>query len=219
MTIRNIETIIWDWNGTLLNDINHCISSMNILLKKRHLKPLYKKRYLSVFTFPVKDYYARLGFDFQKEPFEIPAEEFIVHYNSGLSQVALFEDVSSTLNFFQQKGLRQYIVSAMKQEALLQSVNERGIADYFERITGIKDNLAFGKNGIANELLKAEGINPQNALFIGDTLHDAEVAAALGIPCILLSRGHQQRQILEASGNLVFASLTDFINWYTKQDI
>ncbi len=217
MTKSNIQTILWDWNGTLLDDINHCIKCMNILLKKRSYEPLSKDKYLSVFTFPVKEYYARLGFDFSKEPFEIPAEEFIVHYSEGLQHVPLFDDAATSLAFFKKLKLKQYIVSAMQQESLLQSVDDKAISGYFEKISGIKDNLAFGKNGIARKLIETEGIIAKNTLFIGDTLHDAEVAAEMGINCVLISQGHQESQVLKQTGNPVFSSLSAMTRWFTEE--
>ena len=69
--------IIWDWNGTLLNDTKLAVESMNKILLKRGLPVLTVERYKHVFTFPVRDYYQSVGFDFDKEPFEIPAMEFI----------------------------------------------------------------------------------------------------------------------------------------------
>lgn len=216
MTTKNIRTILWDWNGTLLNDIHHCIACMNILLQQRNLELLNKDRYLKVFTFPVKDYYSQLGFDFNKEPFEIPAEEFIVHYIKGLKSVPLFDDAAPSLAFFRSLGIKQYIVSAMKHEALVQSVEDRAISGYFEKISGIKDNLAFGKNEIARKLIEAEGIIPENTLFIGDTLHDAEVAAEMGIQCVLISHGHQDLQRLKENGNPVFSSLSAMTQWFAQ---
>ncbi|MCK4288095.1 MAG: HAD hydrolase-like protein, partial [Bacteroidales bacterium] len=62
-----IKTIIWDWNGTLLNDIDICINSINILLEHRNIENLTKEIYKEIFTFPVKDYYSKAGFDFTKE--------------------------------------------------------------------------------------------------------------------------------------------------------
>ena len=217
MNTSHIKTILWDWNGTLLNDVQHCITCMNTLLKQRRLKLLSKERYLSVFTFPVKEYYSHLGFDFSKEPFEVPAEEFIVHYSKGLEHVPLFDDAAAALSFFKNAGLKQFIVSAMEHEALMESISEKGISAYFEKITGIRDNLAFGKNGIAQKLLASEALEPQNTLFIGDTLHDAEVASELGVQCFLISRGHQDPKRLQKTGNPVFSSLSSMTRWFSQQ--
>ena len=64
------ESIIWDWNGTLLNDVGTAIDSINYLLKDRKLSPLTLDRYLEVFTFPVQNYYEQIGFSRQWTPVE-----------------------------------------------------------------------------------------------------------------------------------------------------
>ena len=64
--------IIWDWNGTLLNDTWLCVEGINKSLEKRSLQTITEEIYRKVFSFPVEDYYKRLGFDFKKEPFEVP---------------------------------------------------------------------------------------------------------------------------------------------------
>ena len=210
MLSGKIETILWDWNGTLLNDVDHCIRCMNILLKGRNLKPINKARYLDVFTFPVKSYYKKLGFDFAKEPFEIPAEEFIVHYNNELKQVPLYDDVEETLEFFKSANVKQYIISAMEHNALVKSVKDRGISKYFTIINGISDNLAYGKISMARSLLSRDRINPETTLLVGDSLHDTEVAIELGVRSILIARGHQSRTRLASGKTLVFESLSEF---------
>lgn len=206
---NSFDTIIWDWNGTLLNDLDICIRCMNRLLERREMKLLEKERYREIFTFPVKEYYQAAGFDFQKEAFEIPAEEFIREYNLLLSQATLFDDVISTLEHFRQQQVRQYIVSAMEQKALLQSVNAHGLSAFFGQICGIENNLAHSKVHRAQELIQKENLDPAQVLLIGDTLHDHEVACHLGVEVALISRGHQCHTRLKVNGNVVFASLQE----------
>lgn len=213
MKLSEINTILWDWNGTLLNDMSLCIRSMNRLLKKRKLPSLCTDRYLEIFNFPVKDYYQKLGFDFTHEVFEIPAEEFIVHYNEGISQVPLFEDVCKTLTFFQQNGIRQYIISAMEHNALIESVESRNILHFFEKVRGINDNLAYGKTDLAKKLIREESIDLPGSIFVGDTLHDAEVANEIKVQNVLISRGHQHRNRLIKTGNPVLNSLSEFVEY------
>lgn len=208
--------IIWDWNGTLLNDVDHCIRSMNRLLLKRNLPFLEKQRYLEVFTFPVRNYYLSLGFDFATEPFEIPAEEFVLEYQHGFENVELYEGVERALEFFKNLGKHQYILSAMEHDALIKSVKERNIHVYFNNINGINNNLAYGKTELAKQIIEKNSIDKSKAVWIGDTLHDAEVAHEMGISTILIASGHQSRQRLEKSGHLVLDSLQELVMYFSK---
>ena len=60
MNFDKYDTIIWDWNGTLLNDVDMCINCMNQLLQPRNIALLDHKKYQEVFTFPVQDYYEKM---------------------------------------------------------------------------------------------------------------------------------------------------------------
>jgi len=203
----NKKTILWDWNGTLLDDLEICLNGVNQLLADRSLPLLDKQRYQHIFNFPVREYYVKAGFDFSKEPFEIPAEQFMVHYKTLLHEALLFDDVIEVLDCFCNQGFRQYILSAMEQVALEQSIESRGISQFFTSIYGINNNLAYSKIENGRQLIRDYKINPAEAILIGDTIHDAEVAKDIGIDVILVSRGHQSFQRLQSTGLPVIGNL------------
>ena len=72
--------IIWDWNGTLLNDGWLFVDIMNSILRQRKMDTITLEKYRNIFGFPIKDYYIKLGFDLEKESFEESGMEFIKEY-------------------------------------------------------------------------------------------------------------------------------------------
>ena len=139
------KTLIWDWNGTLLDDIHLCINSINKLLEKRGLETINTKKYREVFSFPVKDYYQNIGFDFSKEDFSIPAHEFIDLYNSNVHLCSLHKNSIKVLEHFKSKGIKQFVLSAMKQDMLEQTLNHQNIIQYFKAVQGLDDHYANSK--------------------------------------------------------------------------
>lgn len=206
-----MQSIIWDWNGTLLNDIELCISSINQLLTKRRLKPLDTNIYREVFSFPVKDYYAAIGFDFNKEDFAIPAREFIDLYDSNVHKCSLHPKAIRVLNHLKSKGKRQFVLSAMKQDMLEKTLKEQGIFDFFEGVAGLGDHYAVSKIERGEQMIAQFGIHKDSATIIGDTIHDFEVAKELGIKCILISNGHQSEKRLKNTGAPVINDLGELI--------
>lgn len=194
------DTIIWDWNGTLLDDLDLSIKAVNVLLKERDLPILTLDRYKDIFGFPVINYYEKAGFDFSKEPFEIPARQYVKLYASGESDLKLFPDVVDTLSFFKDNNYRQIVLSAMKEDNLRKMISNAGITHFFDGIFGIKDNYAREKVSIGKQVVENLNLNPEKCLMIGDTLHDAEVAEQCGFDCILFSGGHVAKQRLETTG-------------------
>lgn len=209
--IDSISGIIWDWNGTLLNDADLAVRTMNQMLEKRGLSLLSVDGYKSVFTFPVKEYYEKIGFDFQKEPFEIPAVEFIDIYNSQVHNCSLHRDTLKVLGYFHSVGVKQYILSAMEQEVLNSCLKHYEIEGFFEFALGLDNIYAASKieNGI--RLIAQQNLDASELVLIGDTVHDFEVATELGCQCVLIADGHQSKEVLQATGALVLDSIAQLL--------
>ena len=199
--------IIWDWNGTLLDDNWLCVEVMNTLLSSRNLPLLTLDSYRDIFDFPVRDYYEKLGFDFDKEPFEIPAHQFIDLFRINLHLAPLQPDTLEILDFFRHSQFQQVILSAMEQEFLVETLVSKGILEYFDIVAGIKNHLGDGKLEMAKKLVERLGKKPGELILIGDTVHDYEVAQGSDIRCILISEGHQSYERLKDLNCLVMKDL------------
>lgn len=193
------NTIIWDWNGTLLNDIDASLNSINPLLEERGLQKHSRESYRNVFGFPVKDYYVKSGFDFDNDDWEKVAHDFVHNFKQELGKAQLFEEVPHILNFLKEIGVGQYILSAMEHNSLMQNVSDKGISGFFRHISGIDNIYADSKEANGQKLLEEFSLDPSKSIFIGDTIHDYEVAESLGIDCALFSGGHQDISRLQAT--------------------
>ena len=212
--MEGVDTIIWDWNGTLLNDVDICIDVINELLVKRNHRLLDKDRYREIFTFPVRDYYADAGFDFSNEPFDKIAIEFIDMYHEKLKRANLFQDVVQVLRSFRENGFRQYMLSAMEHESLIASVKNKGIFDYFHGISGIHDHFAASKIDMAKNFMQESAIEKNRCYLIGDTIHDYEVANELGVRCLQVANGHQSYERLLTTGCDVVTELNATLAYF-----
>ncbi len=210
--VEYIAGIIWDWNGTLLNDMELCVHTINDMLQKRNLHELSFDEYKDVFSFPVKDYYQKIGFDFNTEPFEIPAREFIDNYNCQVDNCSLHENSLTVLNYFQSVGIRQFILSAMKQDTLDQCLEQQKVSHFFEHISGLDNHYAASKLKNGQQMISELNLKASELILIGDTVHDFEVASELGCQCILIANGHQSKQILESTGVLVIDELGQLLH-------
>lgn len=206
---KNKKYIIWDWNGTLLNDAEFCVECMNIVLRKHNIETIDLHKYKKFFTFPVKDYYQAIGFDFTKVDFEEPAMEFIDHYYSNIGKANLHESAADILSFFKEQGIRQFSLSAMEHSQLIISLTSKGIIDYFEEIHGINNHYAHSKLEMGQELMKKLDAPINEILLIGDTIHDFEVASSLGIDCLLVSNGHQSLSKLQTVTDNIISDLSE----------
>ncbi len=201
--------IIWDYNGTLLNDVQFCVAIINEMLDARDLGQITIEKYRELFDFPVKDYYERAGFSFKNESFEKVGTEFIDKYNGISNKIELHAGIADLLKEISNKGIKQSVLSARKKEQLLEELTALKIHPYFEYIYGLDDHYAGGKSEIGKELIKKIDIPGKEILMIGDTSHDYEVAKMLGINIIALSYGHHPLEKLKGRGMPVLHSVKE----------
>lgn len=193
------KIVFWDWNGTLLDDVEFTCGCLNWLLEQHGYPQRYDlAAYREVFGFPIEAYYQRAGFDFSRHPYPVLARRFMDHYNAGMDCCAPFAQAADTLSALAQQGWSQVVLSASRQDYLIEQVSQRGLAGYFTELLGLQDIYGASKVQRGLTWLQSLDIPPERCVMVGDTIHDAEVAKALGAQCVLYTGGHQSRGRLAA---------------------
>jgi phosphoglycolate phosphatase len=212
---NNYKHIIWDWNGTILNDVDLCVDLINWLLQSRNLQTIDINKYRSVFTIPVKNYYANLGFDFEKESFEVLGRIWMNEYEKRKFECRLSEGILEILETISKLGIGQSILSAYSQNTLDELVEHYGLKKYFAHVVGLDNIYAASKLHLGKDLIKKLGNGKGETLLIGDTVHDFDVAKEIGADSILIASGHQCREVLLECGVPVLNSILDLKNFFT----
>lgn len=203
--------IIWDWNGTLFDDVDLCVELISNILEDHKLPRLSKERYKSIFDFPVKKYYEEAGLDFSKESFEVVGEAWMRQYEARKMEGRLSPGAVETLKRIQEHGIGQSILSAYSHHTLVEIVTRHGLAGYFKNIVGLDNIYAASKLDLGKKLMSDLGFAKGETVLIGDTTHDYEVAMEIGADSILLASGHQSKERLLSCGVPVYADLKDFL--------
>ena len=210
--------VIWDWNGTLINDLTLCVDMLNISLKNRGLPLISKEDYKKKFLFPIKTFYESIGFDFSSEDFEIANEEFHVGFESNFKKLALQPYAVETISLVKKLGITQSILSATIQHKLNDQVELFGISHLLDNIVGISNTPSgYGKEFEGKELINSVNILLEDTIIIGDSMLDFDVSKALGISCALVSNGHNNIERLQATGSMTFSYIQEFANWILDQ--
>lgn len=194
-----IDLVFWDWNGTLLDDVEFTRGCLNGLLAQYGYPQRYDlDAYREIFGFPIEDYYRRAGFDFSRDPYPVLAQSFMDRYNAGVDGCASTACAAQTLSALRSMGKRQVILSASRRDYLIEQAAQRGLKGYFTKLLGLSDIYGVSKVQLGLDFMAQSGADPARCVMIGDTDHDAQVAAALGARCILFTGGHQSRRRLES---------------------
>jgi phosphoglycolate phosphatase len=221
-----IRHVIWDFNGTLLDDVACCIGALSTLLAERSLPPITTERYREEFGFPVRDFYLGLGFDLEREDFDALSRTFIDRYLAGLEQARAYQGAHDALRYVAGRSLRQSVLSAMEHTMLGELLARYELHEAMQHVRGLSDLRASSKIDLGRALLGELGMPAEAVVLVGDTLHDFETAAAIGCRSILVAHGHQSRARLEremqrhathGSRPVIVDALSDVVTWLERQ--
>lgn len=197
------KNVVWDWNGTLLDDVAVGHGALKGMLERRGLGTITLQEYKDLFGFPVREFYEGLGFDFSRDDWQEVSQDFVDSYDLLAGGMELNRGVREVLANLQRQGVKQYILSALQEDTLQKMVVDFGIGGYFERVCGADDICADGKVHRGMRMVADCGILAGETLMVGDTLHDAEEAAALGFGCRLFAGGHNSEWRLQEKASVI----------------
>jgi phosphoglycolate phosphatase-like HAD superfamily hydrolase len=203
--------VIWDWNGTLFDDLHIVVESVNASLAELGAPPIDADAYRDLYIRPVHLFYERLlGRALEEAEWHQIDKTFHDAYRLALPRADLALDAVDALEAVADRGWTQSILSMWWHEELVPFVGGRGVARFMRRVDGNHYDAGETKQLHLERHLEKLGIADLGAatfLVVGDALDDAEAAAAAGVACVLYDSGSHHRAELEAAGVPVVESL------------
>ena len=185
--IKKHKTIYWDWNGTLIDDVDLCLEITNSFLKSKNVEPITKDFYLKNFTIPVKTYYESLELERHGVSFEEITESFVTNYMNHRESQKLYDGAVYLLEELSNSGIKQLVLSAAHNDELEFQLNKHEISHHFTEVSGAGDYSAGCKLDRGMALREKHG----PGVMVGDTVHDIEIGKKMGLETIWVSEGHQ----------------------------
>lgn len=206
--------IFLDFNGTILNDVDLCLNLLNEMLIDKEKKPLNIIEYKNVFTFPIKTYYEKAGFDFVGYTYEELADYFVVEYGRrNVTEAFIYHDFIEFINTLRALEYKIILCSASMKTMLLEQLKHFKIDDVFDDVIALSDHFAISKLELTKEYVKNHEIDLSTSYFIGDTTHDAEVGKECGLNVILVERGHQSYDVLKTQNTLIAKDYSEVLKY------
>lgn len=202
------KAIFWDWNGTIIDDVHNALSCVNDMLIRKNKSTITLEQYYLYVETPIIGFYRHILPENELDFREI-SENYHKDYARHLPETALAEGSRELLQELKDCGVKQYIVSANQQDETEMLIKDYGLTVYFDKIVGAANHYADSKEQGARELFNSLSLKTDEVLFVGDTVHDFEVASAIGIKCILVSYGHQGRRLLSRCGGEIVDSIKE----------
>ena len=135
--MNRIEHVVWDWNGTLVDDARLCVDIVNGILSDLSIPTVSIEFYRDNFTFPVSSYYEKIGLPTKGDSFRVISEKFISEYRMRRDSRQLQENARAVMNELADSGIGQSILSAGKLSDLTTFVDELGLSGFLHPITGV----------------------------------------------------------------------------------
>lgn len=206
--------IVWDWNGTIIDDVKLSVEIFNEMCDTCGIAGLDLDEYQRKFKIPVSDFYVEHGFDYNKLDFDKISVYYVEQYNKRRFNCPLHDNVVEIMQFLNESGVSQSILSAYEQNYLRECVQHYDLHKYMDNVFGLDNILAGSKAGLAKSLAERIDAKGNEILMIGDTTHDKDASDAMGADCVFVAKGHNSADRLAKLGVPVFdshAKLLEFI--------
>jgi len=205
-----VAHLVWDWNGTLLDDTALVVAATNATLAGLGGVAISVDDHRRGFARPVADYYARLlGRPVTPDEFALLDEAFHAAYRGGLDGAVLAADARAAMRAW---GGTQSLLSMFFHDDLVALVRRHGLEPWLARVDGLRDHVGGGpKAPHLAAHLAALGVAPGDAVLVGDTVDDADAARAVGARVVLYTGGITDEPRLRATGAPLAGSLLEAV--------
>ncbi|KKK07526.1 HAD family hydrolase [Micromonospora sp. HK10] len=202
--------LVWDWNGTLLDDLDLVVRATNTAFASAGGPAVSAAEHRQRFRRPIADYYAEmLGRVIDDASFGELDRIFHDAYRAGLTSCALAADATDAIAAWPGS---QSLLSMWFHDELVPTVHTYGLTPHFARVDGLRETVGGGhKAGWLAKHLAELGLAGHDVVLIGDSLDDADAAASVGARCVLYTGGLSDPAVLRASGHPTADTLTQAV--------
>ncbi|HLT12064.1 MAG TPA: HAD hydrolase-like protein [Micromonosporaceae bacterium] len=202
--------LVWDWNGTLLDDLAVVVAATNASLATVGGPAITADEHRRDYRRPIADYYAHLlGRPVSEAEFRALDDVFHLSYRTGLSSCRLAVDALDAIAAW--TGT-QSLLSMYFHDELVTAVTRHGLASYLCRVDGLRARVGGGpKAPHLRAHLDALAVDPADCVLIGDSIDDAEAASAVGARVVLYEGGFTHPERLRATGLPVARTLLEAV--------
>ena len=185
------RNLIFDWSGTLVDDMGPVIEATNAVLGKYGIAPYDREGFRRGFRLPYREFYAEILPGISLEELE---SHFRPAFDAAVTPVTVLPHAREKLEWAQARGIRMFVLTSMDADAFLRQLHEFSMQDFFEKTyAGVLD-----KRDLIDFIIETHGLDREETAFVGDMTHDIETARHGGISSIAVLTGYHHAEVLAA---------------------
>ena len=215
-----IKLIAFDWNGTIVNDVQEVLLANNVVLEHYGYAPISLSKYQETFTIPIRDYWKALGFDV--DHFDKIAEEqeklFLANFEPWEEKVQLREGVTDLLKYIDEQQVRRIVFSNHIVPHIEKQIKRLNLDQYFEKVLarplyGREHQHKRFKEDFLYNFIEENKLAPSEVMVVGDTTEEIDIGKKFGYTTVAITEGHHSTERLKKSNPdyLVFSDLSQII--------
>jgi phosphoglycolate phosphatase-like HAD superfamily hydrolase/ADP-ribose pyrophosphatase YjhB (NUDIX family) len=183
------KNLIFDWSGTLVDDMGPVIEATNAVLGKYGIAPYDREGFRRGFRLPYREFYAEILPGVSLEELEA---HFRPAFDAAVSTVTVLPHAREKLEWARARGMRMFVLTSMDADAFVRQLHEFGMEDFFEKTyAGVLD-----KRDLIDNIIETHGLIREETAFVGDMTHDIETARHGGISSIAVLTGYHHAEVL-----------------------
>ncbi len=183
------KNLIFDWSGTLVDDMGPVIEATNVVLGKYGIAPYDREGFRRSFRLPYREFYEEVLPGVALEELEA---HFRPAFDGAVSLVTVLPHAREKLEWAKARGLRMFVLTSMDADAFGRQLEEFGMKEFFEATyAGVLD-----KRELIAHILDSHGLDKAETAFVGDMTHDVETAKHGGISSIAVLTGYHHAEVL-----------------------
>jgi len=189
---RVIRNIIFDWSGTLVDDLPAVLAATNQVCRQHGVPPFTLDRFRAEFRLPFKDFYDRF---LPHVPLAELERAFHGHFTQAQHAVAELPRSRGFLLFCRRRGIRCFVLSTVHPDYYAAQTAVNGLGKFMERAY----LEVWDKRAKIADVLAENHLAPSETLFVGDMQHDIETAKYGGVFSCGVLTGYNRLDQLRAS--------------------
>lgn len=204
--------VVWDWNGTLLDDLPVVLEAVNRTVVEMGGPTVDEQAYRDHYTRPVKLFYEGLfGRVISEDEWHHLNDAYHDAYYSTVDRASLAVDAMAAMDLVDDQGWAQSLLSMTPQQKLEQIVAGHGLLDRLHPVTGLPAQTGGHKTEHMVIHLRRLGLGGDRVVVVGDTPDDVAAAKAVGAMAVLYDGGSHHRHHLDDVGVPVAESLVEAV--------